>query len=234
QMAIQIEQQEQVRKQMVADVAHELRTPLTVMKSNLEAMLDGLIHPTNDELGELHDEVERMSRMIDDLRLLSLADAGQLTLMHNKVDLRHLVEMVVVRMTPLADEQCVQLVSDTVHVPLFAQADSDRLQQAIGNLVDNGIRHAKVGGTVRITAVQERHVAHISIVDDGPGIPDTDIPHLFERFWRGDKSRTRNSGGSGLGLSIVKQIVDMHGGSIQVVSLNVSGTTFTISLPLAN
>jgi signal transduction histidine kinase len=233
QMATQIEQQEQGRKQMVADVAHELRTPLTVMKSNLEAMMDGLIQPTDAELGELHDEVERMSRMIDDLRLLSLADAGQLTLSRSKVDLRHLIDLVIARHTLLAEERGVQLLTELSFAPLLAHADSDRLQQALGNLVDNAIRHSLVGGVVRVTAVQDSQFTHISINDGGPGISEADIPHLFDRFWRGDKSRTRNSGGSGLGLSIVKQIVEMHNGHIQVVSLNGSGATFTLSLPLA-
>lgn len=230
-MAAEIESQEQVRKQMVADVAHELRTPLTVMKSNLEAMLDGLLKPTPNELQELHDEVERLSRMTEDLRLLSLADAGQLQMHPHKVDVQQLVETAVSRLTPLANDRSVQLTADLPPAPLFMQADSDRLLQALGNLLDNGIRHAPVGkGVVRVTAVNDTQFIHISISDNGLGIPAGDIPHLFERFWRGDKSRTRNGNGSGLGLSIVKQIVDLHQGHIQVISLN--GTTFTLSLPL--
>ncbi len=232
-MAAEIESQEQVRKQMVADVAHELRTPLTVMKSNLEAMLDGLLHPTPTELQELYDEVERLSRMTEDLRLLSLADAGQLQMYPHKVDVHQLMETAVSRFTPLATDRSVQLAADISSVPLFIQADADRLLQALGNLIDNGIRHAPVvRGVVRITAVSDTQFVHISISDNGPGIPATDIPHLFERFWRGDKSRTRTGNGSGLGLSIVKQIVDLHQGHIQVISLNGSGTTFTLSLPL--
>jgi len=231
-MAAEIESQEQTRKQMVADVAHELRTPLTVMKSNLEAMLDGLLQPTPDELQELHDEVERLSRMTEDLRLLSLADAGQLQLQTHKVDVHQLVETAVSRLSPLAANRSVRLVADASPVPLFLQGDEDRLLQALGNLVDNGIRHAPVGrGVVRITAVCDTQFVHISVSDNGPGIPAADIPHLFERFWRGDKSRTRRGSGSGLGLSIVQQIVELHHGQVQVISCYGDGTTFTLSLP---
>ncbi len=233
QMAAALEQQEQTRRQMVADVAHELRTPLTVMKSNLEAMLDGLIPPDTAELGELYDEVQRLTRLIEELRLLSLADAGQLTLRLEPVDVFDLLEATVTRLTPLAEAQGVQLPPPHRALPLSVQADSDKLQQAIGNLVDNALRHTPPGGRVMVTAVQEQKTAHISVSDTGPGIPPEDLPHLFDRFWRGDKSRSRHSGGSGLGLAIVQQIVMLHGGRITAVSPPGQGATFTISLPLS-
>ncbi len=232
QMASKLIQQEQLRRQMVADVAHELRTPLTVMKANLEGMLDGLLEPNSGELQELHDEVQRLSRLIDDLRLLSLADSGQLSLSLQPVDVRQLTATVAGRLAPLAETRAVKLVNDGPEQPLIVLADADRLQQAVTNLVANGIRHTPAGGRVRVTAVQENETIHLSVIDSGPGIPPADLPYVFDRFWRGDKSRSRHSGGSGLGLAIVKQIVELHEGQVTALSPNNSGAIFTISLPL--
>ncbi len=231
QMAGKITQQEQQRRQMVADVAHELRTPLTVMQANLEAMLDGLLEPSPAELQELNDEVHRLSRLIDDLRLLSLADSGQLSLALQKVDVREVTATVVARLAPLAGSNNVRLVDDAPAQPLFIRADADRVQQALTNLVANGIRHTPEGGRVRVTAVREKQTVHLSVIDSGPGIPAADLPHVFDRFWRGDKSRSRHSGGSGLGLAIVKQIAELHQGQVTALSPNNSGAIFTISLP---
>ncbi|MCB8949914.1 MAG: HAMP domain-containing protein [Ardenticatenaceae bacterium] len=231
QMASQISEQEQLRRQMVADVAHELRTPLTVMQANLEAMLDGLLEPNPDELQELNDEVHRLSRLIDDLRLLSLADSGQLSLSLQKVDVRAVTATVVARLAPLAETNGVRLVDDAPAQPLFIHADADRIQQALTNLVANGIRHTPNGGRVRVTAVHEKNIVHLSVIDSGPGIPQADLPYVFDRFWRGDKSRSRHSGGSGLGLAIVKQIAELHQGQVSVMSPSNSGAIFTISLP---
>ena len=231
QMASKISEQEQQRRQMVADVAHELRTPLTVMQANLEAMLDGLLEPSAAELQELNDEVHRLSRLIDDLRLLSLADSGQLSLSLQKVDVRQVTATVVTRLSPLAEARQVKLVDDAPAQPLFILADEDRVQQALTNLVANGIRHTPKGGRVRVTAVQEKQTIHLSVIDSGPGIPPADLPFVFDRFWRGDKSRSRHSGGSGLGLAIVKQIADLHQGQVTALSPNNSGAIFTISLP---
>jgi two-component system, OmpR family, sensor histidine kinase BaeS len=231
QMASKISQQEKLRRQMVADVAHELRTPLTVMQANLEAMLDGLLEPNPTELQELNDEVHRLSRLIDDLRLLSLADSEQLSLSLQKVDVRQVTGSVVARLAPLAETNGIKLVDDAPAHPLFILADADRVQQALTNLVANGIRHTPKGGRVRVTAVQEKQTIHLSVIDSGPGIAPADLPYVFDRFWRGDKSRSRHSGGSGLGLAIVKQIAELHQGQVTVLSPSNSGAIFTISLP---
>jgi signal transduction histidine kinase len=123
------------------------------------------------------------------------------------------------------------LVDDASAQPLFILADADRVQQALTNLVANGIRHTPKGGRVRVTAVQEKQTIHLSVIDSGPGIAPVDLPYVFDRFWRGDKSRSRHSGGSGLGLAIVKQIAELHHGQVTVLSPNKSGAIFTISLP---
>ena len=202
------------------------------MQANLEAMLDGLLEPNPDELQELNDEVHRLSRLIDDLRLLSLADSGQLSLSLQKVDVRAVTATVVARLAPLAETNGVRLVDDAPAQPLFIHADADRIQQALTNLVANGIRHTPNGGRVRVTAVHEKNIVHLSVIDSGPGIPQADLPYVFDRFWRGDKSRSRHSGGSGLGLAIVKQIAELHQGQVSVMSPSNSGAIFTISLPV--
>lgn len=234
QMAAQMQKQEQVRRQMVADVAHELRTPLTVMTSNLEAMQDGLIEPSAQELGILQDEAQRLSRLIEDLRLLSLADAGQLALQLTAVNVNELVTGVVKKLRPLAEAKQINLQQNLPDHSVMLPADADKLQQALLNLGDNAIRYTPVKGTVTLTAVREQKTVHLSVADTGTGIAEEDLPHLFDRFWRGDKSRSRNGGGSGLGLAIVKQIVDLHQGSIQILSPAGMGAVFTISLPVSS
>ena len=233
QMASQLQAQETARRQMVADVAHELRTPVTVIRSDLEAMLDGLLPPSPEELGALHGEVQRLARLIEDLRLLSLADAGQLSLVPALLDVRTVVRDAVERLETQARAGDVTLKTELPAHVLAVKGDGERLQQALGNLLDNAVRHTPPGGSVRVAAVQEKQTVHVTVADTGPGIHAEDIPYLFERFWRGDKSRNRYSGGSGLGLSIARQIASLHGGTVQVVSPPGSGAIFTLSLPLA-
>lgn len=230
-MAGQIEQQEGLRQQMVADVAHELRTPLSVMQGNLEAMMDGLITPDETELAELHDEVLRLSRLVEDLRLLSLADAGELALEREKVDAGELVETVVRRLTPLAKSEGVALSGEIGPAPMIIPGDRGKLQQALVNLVDNGIRYTPPGGSVRVRAQRQNGTVYLVVTDQGPGIDPADLPYVFERFWRGSKSRSRDEGGSGLGLSIVKQIAALHGGQVSVALPPDGGSQFSLVLP---
>ncbi len=231
-MAEQIEYQEVLRKQMVADVAHELRTPLTVMQGSIEAMIDGVLEPSQDELAVLHGEVRCLGRLVEDLRLLSLADAGQLTLYKHETRMGDLVEGLVSRMAPLAETQSIILKAQVESPSTIFTADEHRLQQALANLIDNALRHTPPGGQVTVGATRINGSVSFSVTDSGPGIPADELPYLFERFWRGDKSRSRNKGGSGLGLSIVKQLVELHGGTVQVESAIDAGSTFTISLPV--
>lgn len=231
-MANQLEAQEKLRRQMVADVSHELRTPLSVIRSNLEAMLDGLITPEPGELNEVHEEVLRLIRLTEDLHLLSLADAGQLHLLKARVDVADLIETIIRRMTPAAQAQEIILEGDIQGISMTVTADSDKLKQAIINLVDNSLRHSPSGGRVLLRAHQTKGSLTIAVLDDGPGIPPSDQPYLFERFWRGDHSRSRAGGGSGLGLAIVKQIVLLHGGTVTFDTPPTGGSRFTITLPL--
>jgi two-component system sensor histidine kinase BaeS len=230
-MADRIAAQEILRQQMVADVAHELRTPLSVIRANLEAMLDGLISPEPQEIGEIHAEVLRLIRLTEDLRMLSLADAGQLRLQATQVDIGDLIETILRRMTPAAHSQEITLEGDIHGVSTPITADRDKLEQALINLLDNSLRHVPASGRVVIQAHQTRDTLIITVRDNGPGIPPGDLPHIFERFWRGDHSRSRTGGGSGLGLAIVKQIVDLHAGTIQHDTPVGGGCRFTIILP---
>jgi two-component system sensor histidine kinase BaeS len=230
-MADRIAAQEKLRQQMVADVAHELRTPLSVIRANLEAMLDGLISPEPQEIGEIHAEVLRLIRLTEDLRMLSLADAGQLRLQATQVDIGDLIETILRRMTPTADSQEITLEGDIHGLSMPVAADSDKLEQALINLLDNSLRHVPAGGQVVLHGRQTRDALIITVRDNGPGIPPGDLPHIFERFWRGDRSRSRTGGGSGLGLAIVKQIVDLHAGTIKHDTPAGGGCRFTITLP---
>jgi signal transduction histidine kinase len=231
-MASEIENQENLRKQMVADVAHELRTPLTVMQGNIEAMIDELVKPDRDELNALHDELMRLTRLVDDLRLLSLADAGNLELILAPVELRQLIETVTKQMTPLAKDQNVALHKKLPAEEVKIEADPDKLRQALVNLISNAIFHTPANKNVIIRLRPEPTLVRIEVQDEGPGIPEQDIPHVFDRFWRGDRSRSRSEGGSGLGLSIVQQIITMHGGEVSLESKPEEGSLFIVTLPL--
>ncbi len=218
---------------MVADIAHELRTPISVIQGTLEAMLDGVLRPAPGELRGLHAETQRLARLVTDLRMLSLADAGQLTLEHGAVDLAAVVGGVVGRMKPLADSRNVALGADITPGVPPVDGDSDRLAQVVTNLIDNALRYTPTGGRVTVHVDRGDGRVLVKVSDTGPGIAPEDIPFLFERFWRGDRSRNRHSGGSGLGLAIVKQLVALHGGDVAVESQVGQGSTFTVSLPLA-
>lgn len=232
-MAAGLEQQQQLRQQMVADIAHELRTPISIVQGSLEAMLDGVLKPEPAELREVYAETRRLARLVEDLRMLSLADAGQLTLARGPVDLAETVERVVGRMTPLAEARQIILCAEVMGPAPLIEADADRLAQVLTNLIDNALRYTPSGGHVTVRLAQEDSKLKLIVADDGPGIPEEDLPFIFERFWRGDKSRSRHSGGSGIGLAIVKQLVELHGGAVEVASQVGKGSTFTVSLPLA-
>jgi signal transduction histidine kinase len=232
QMASGLDHQQQLRQQMVADIAHELRTPISVIQGTLEAMLDGILQPDLAEVRDLHTETRRLSRLVDDLRMLSLADAGQLALVRGPLDLAGLVESVVGRMAPLAETRGVELAAQVERPVPPVDGDADRLAQVLTNLIDNGLRYTPSGGHVTVSLKHQGGRLRLAVADDGPGIPAEELPYIFERFWRGDRSRSRHSGGSGIGLAIVRQLVELHGGTVEVESRVGQGSTFVVSLPV--
>lgn len=235
QMADALTQDRQLRRTMIADIAHELRTPLSVIQANLEAMLDGVLPTSPEEIASLRDEAALLKRLIDDLRLLSLVEAGQLKLERTPTDMGALIESAVDHARPQAEANGIELnIEIAANLP-SVNADADRIRQVIGNLLSNALRHTLSGGrvTVRATTGANDHSSiRVEVIDTGSGIAPEDLPHVFDRFYRADKSRSRSSGGSGIGLAIVKQLVEAHGGTVGVESLIGQGATFFFSLPV--
>jgi signal transduction histidine kinase len=233
QMSADLTRARDQRRQMTADIAHDLRTPLSVILGHAEALRDGVIAPTPEELDLIHDEAKRLNRLVDDLRTLSLAETGELQLTRRDVSPQQLVERMAAAYTPRAHQKGIKLHSDIAPNLPDIDIDPDRIQQVLGNLLDNALRHTPAGGAVTLSAANQpaAHTVTLSVRDTGPGIAPEDLPRIFDRFYRADKSRQRDQGGSGLGLAIAKSIVESHGGRIRVESRLGEGTQFHIDLP---
>ncbi|MCB9115892.1 MAG: HAMP domain-containing protein [Caldilineaceae bacterium] len=234
QMAASLEQQETLRQSMMADIAHELRTPLTGLQGAIEAMQDGVFPADAENLEALHVEVLLLNRLVDDLRTLANAEAGQLALEKAPVDVAELCRSQVNAMQFRAAEKGITLTATCPAQAPPVVADAQRLNQVLLNLIDNALRHTPAGGTIIATVYANATELFVTVTDDGPGIAAGDLPHLFDRFYRGDRSRTRATGGSGLGLAIARQIVEAHGGSMWVDSPPpgaAHGSEFGFSLP---
>ncbi|MFE9245795.1 sensor histidine kinase [Nocardiopsis sp. NPDC006938] len=230
-MSEHLERAEDQRKAMVSDVSHELRTPLSNLRGWLEAVQDGVVDPDPDRVRMLLGETLLLQALIDDLQDLALADAGRLRLAPEPVEVGPLVAQVVAGHGLHAEDAGVRLVDEAREVTLVA--DRTRLLQVLGNLVGNALRHTPEGGTVTVRADRAEEHAVIRVADTGVGISEEELPHVFDRFWRADRSRNRRTGGSGLGLAIVRGMVELHGGTVTASSTVGEGTTFTLRLPLA-
>ncbi len=231
-MAERLEKSEKLRRQMIADIAHELRTPLTVIQGDLQAILDDVYEPKSEVIASIHEESLLLSRLVSDLRELSLAEAGELRLATERTDLRALIERAAMRIRPQLEAKKITLITDLPAQPTEAVLDPDRISQVLSNLLSNAHRYTPEGGRITISLSQHQNELWVSVADTGPGIKSEDLPYLFERFWRADKSRARATGGSGLGLAIAKHFIEAHGGRIWVESTLGQGATFTFSLPL--
>ncbi|MFC1941811.1 sensor histidine kinase [Chloroflexota bacterium] len=232
-MADDLEHTEQLRRNMVADVAHELRTPLSNLSGYLEAIRDGVIKPDSDTIHSLNEEASTLSRLVDDLQELNLVDAGKLNLNFHQEDISELINQVV---TALQHKARIKNINVSTSLPdklTPVSIDSHRIKQVMHNLLDNAVAHTGHGGTINVSAQQQDNVLKISVTDTGEGIPAEQLPNIFERFYRVDKSRTRSTGGSGLGLTITKRLVEAHGGKIEVKSELGKGSTFTFTLPFS-
>ncbi|WP_444544565.1 sensor histidine kinase [Reticulibacter mediterranei] len=233
-MAESLSRSEQVRRNLVNDVAHELRNPLMNIRGSLELLCDGVLKPTPETLASLYEETSLLSRLVSDLQDVSLAEAGRLRLACRPVELVEVVKQTVQIVQPQLEQKHLALhVHYSPYLPPI-YADHERVAQILRNLLRNAITHTPGGGEISITATASASLVSISVRDTGTGIAPEHLPYIFERFYRADPSRSRTTGGTGLGLAIVKQVVQAHGGQITVASKKGEGTSFTFTLPTAS
>lgn len=239
QMAEALDHNEQQRRAMLADIAHELRTPLTILRGRLEGILDGVYTAEPAHIAPALEEVYLLDRLVDDLRLLTLAEARQLPLELREFNLGELARRVAATFEAEAGELNININPVTVNDPLedesnlFVHGDPQRVEQVIGNLIGNALRYVPAGGNITVSLHREAEFVRLSVADDGPGVPDGDLPFLFDRFWRGEKSRARSSGGAGLGLAIARQLIEAQGGEIEAHNQAGSGFEVRFCLPVS-
>jgi signal transduction histidine kinase len=229
-MAAELERTEQLRRNIVADVSHEIRSPLSNIKGYLAAIRDGIKKPDADTIRLINRETQALSHLADDLQDLCLADLGELKLRLQPEDIAALINEVVASAQTRADPRGLSISIDLEEQLLPANVDYNRIKQVLHNLLDNALTHTPAGGTIVVSAKQQERCIEVSVADTGEGISPEDLPNLFERFYRVDKSRARVTGGSGLGLAIAKRLVEAHGGSIEVQSKLGKGSRFTFTL----
>ena len=234
QMALQLEQVENKRRQLIGDVTHELRTPLTSIKGYMEGLVDGVLPASPETYDQIHNEASRLARLVDDLQELSRVEANAFSLDIHPTDLSSLVGTILKRLSPQAMKKRIALRSTLPANLQHVLADEDRITQVLTNLAANALQYTPEDGTVTISAIQKDDEVIVSIKDSGIGIPPEHLENLFTRFYRVDKSRSRNAGGgSGIGLTIARHLVEAHGGRIWVESDgDGKGSTFSFSLKL--
>ncbi len=232
QMALQLEEVENKRRQLIGDVTHELRTPLTSIKGYMEGLVDGVLPATPETYDQIHNEASRLARLVDDLQELSRVEANAFSLDIHPTDLSTLVGTILKRLTPQATKKRITLRSNLPANLQHVLADEDRITQVLTNLAANALQYTPEDGNVTISAIQKDDEVIVSIKDSGIGIPPEHLANLFTRFYRVDKSRSRNTGGgSGIGLTIARHLVEAHGGRIWVESEgDGKGSTFLFSL----
>lgn len=232
QMAESLQFAAQSRRAMTADIAHELRTPLAVQRAHLEAIEDGVYPLTLESLGSIEEQNRLLTRLVEDLQTLAMADAGQLDLQITPTDFPDLIRRVASRYQPQAAEKHIEigLTLNEDCPPLLI--DSQRIQQILHNLLSNAFRYSPDGGEIILTLDCQNNQVSLTVRDSGPGIPQDALPNIFERFYRADKSRSRIEGGSGLGLSIARKLAQAHGGDLTVTNHPDGGAIFTLTLPI--
>lgn len=234
-MAKQLEKKEQNRQQLLADVAHELRTPLSIIQGNLEAWQDGVFSPSPESISTIHGEIVLLSRLITDLRDLSLAEAGHLELNRTEIPLDNIVNAEIASFYTNVKEKNISIMSKRLSDLPTVFVDQDRIRQVFHNLFDNAIRYTPDGGKIRIDVMSEsKGWLTVKVSDTGSGIGPQDLPYVFNHFYKADKSRRRGHGGSGIGLALVKQLVETHGGKVWVESEVGKGSTFYFTLPVVD
>jgi signal transduction histidine kinase len=231
-MADALARNEHLRRTMVGDVAHELRTPLTNLRGYLEALKDGVTQPRGDMIDSLYEEALLLTHLVDDLQDLALSDAGRLSLRPEPFDAVALLRASALALSPRARQQGVELRVESVADLPLVHVDPQRIGQVVRNLVSNALTYTPAGGSVRLSAQRCGEMVRIDVRDNGSGIAPEHLPNVFERFYRADASRSRATGGAGIGLALVKQFVTAHGGSVGVTSAPGRGSCFSFTLPI--
>jgi len=235
QMAEKLEKIELMRLQLIADVSHELRTPLTAIKGSMEGLIDGVLPADRSTYESVYHEADRLQRLVEDLQELSRVEAGGIKLNLKSINPIPIIQTAIEHLQPAFKAKQVKLESELAKDLPRIQADNDRILQVMINLLSNALHFTPPKGNVKVSAVKVKNELVVSVADDGVGIRAQDLEHIFERFYRADKSRSRQEGGgSGIGLTIAKSLVDAHGGHIWVESEGLGkGSTFYFSLPIA-
>jgi len=232
-MAEQLEDEEELRSNLLADVAHELRNPLHVLRGNLQAILDGVFPMSKEEIARLSDQTRLLTTLVDDLHDLAQAEAQQLPLSIVKTDIAFLVKETAETFRPIATANGITLRVELLGAIPEVAVDPVRMRQVINNLLSNSLRHSTEGGQLTITIEVINGLLHIKVMDTGSGIDPQNLNYIFNRFYRTDTARSRDQGGAGLGLAIVRAIVEAHGGAVSVFSEGMGkGSTFTVTLPV--
>ena len=230
-MAAGLEEAERRRRSLTADIAHELRTPASNIQGYMEAIKDGVFQPTPETMDTIHEQAILLSRLVEDLRLLAQVDGGELQLQRTQTRLEELVQSCVDALRPRAEAKGVALGVDVAETLPELDLDAARIAQAAGNLLDNAVIHTPEGGSVRVSAQGSAGAVEVQVADTGPGIAPGDLQRVFDRFYRADPSRSRSTGGTGLGLTIARRLVEAHGGTIEAESAAGQGSRFIIRLP---
>ncbi len=232
-MAESLEQSEQQRRDLMANIAHELRTPLSSISGYMEGLADGVVPAEKETFDLVRQEAGRLNRLVDDLQQLSRAESGEEQLNPVSIPLTGFLERVRRKLEPRFTAKGVSLTLDVANKRVAVTADEDKLDQVMINLLDNALRHTDGGDGVTLSSDRDADRVFLVVADSGCGIPAADLPRIFDRFYRADKSRSRDSGGSGIGLTIAKSYVEAMGGSISAASDPGAGTRITLSFPAA-
>lgn len=228
-LSAKLEEQENLRKRLTTDISHELRTPLTSIQTHLEAMIDGIWEPDTERLNSVNEEVIRLTNLVNQLQNLAKFDSEKSKLNLAKVNVKNLIMNVVYNNQGKALEKNINIECDLESIDSYL--DKDKISQVIVNLLSNAIRYTNNGGKIFISSYKENNNLKIQFKDNGIGIPKENIKYIFERFYRVDESRSKNTGGIGVGLTIVKSIIDLHQGTIEVRSELNKGSEFIVILP---
>jgi signal transduction histidine kinase len=231
-MADELERSDRQRRNMLADIAHELRTPITILRGRLEGILDGVYPADEAHIAPALEETYLLERLVEDLRLLALAESNQLRFELKPINLTELAKAILGLFSAQAGERNVQLKMEAEADIPEVMVDPQRFQQVVGNLIDNSLRYTPEGSTIDLIIQRQENSVELTVADEGPGIPEAELEHVFDRFWRGDKSRARSTGGAGLGLSIARQLVEAQGGKITAHNRPERGFAVQITLPV--